>query len=231
MTSNSLAASEIKTEGEEEACTGTWYGTLKVQETMTIAAPFVGTIVQSWDVVIKEELEQVHVGKEGAINPKAVLNDSTIDLEFQVMKQDIKYDYKEVTAYYTTTGSGETSRQHPHPESRGGWINDQTELDTIVRIIKKKKYEGVQSVLGQGEWIFDDTEQMYGDCKFVTLSTGELKCPEYFSCGDSDSNFIGAEYIVEPTDNGTRIQGSDSSSYSFMGATLTTNIQWDYRKR
>ena len=231
---NSLAASAIKTEGKEEACTGTWYGTIKVNETMTISNPFIGTITQSWNVVIKEELEQVHVGKEGAINPKAVSNDPTIDLEFHAMKQDIKYNYKEVTRYFTTTGSGETKREHPHPEERGALINDDTEFDTIVRMYKKKKYTGVQEVLGQGEYVFDDLEQMYGDCEFVTLSTGETDCPEYFSCGDSDGQFIGRNYdgyIVEPTDNGTRIKGSDTYTYSFMGATFNTKMEWDYRKR
>lgn len=232
--SNSLGASEIKTEGKEEACTGTWYGTIKVKETMTISQPFVGTIIQTWDVVIKEELEQVHVGKEGAINPKAVMNDPTIDLEFQVMKQDIKYNYKETSNYHTTTGSGEVKREHPHPETRGGWINDQTELDTIVRMTKHKKYDGVQSVLGQGEYRFYDTEQMYGECEFVALSTGETDCPEYFSCGESDGVFIGRNfdgYVVEPTDNATRINGSDTYSYSFMGASFTTNMEWNYSKR
>ncbi len=230
---NDLASSEIKTEGKEEACTGSWYGTLKIKETMILPAPLV-TITQTWDVVIKEELEQVHVGKDGAINPKAVLNDSTIDLEFQVMKQDIKYNYIETSNYHTTIGSGEVKREHPHPETRGGWINDQTELDTIVRMTKHKKYEGAQSVLGQGEYRFYDTEQMYGECKFVAMSTGETKCPEYFSCGDSDGVFIGRDYdgyIVELTDNNTRIKGSDSYSYSFMGAKTTTNMEWDYRKR
>lgn len=231
---SSLPSSEIETEGKEEACTGSWYGTIKVHETMTISAPFVGTIVESWDATIKEELEQVHVGKKGAINPKAALSDSTIDLEFHVMKQDIKYNYKETSPYHTTTGSGETKREHPHPESRGSLINDDTELDTVVRMMKKKKYEGVQTVLGQGEWIFNDAEQMYGECEFVTLSTGETDCPEYFSCGDSDGQFIGRNldgYVVEPTDNGTRIKGSDTYSYSFMGANITTNLEWDYRKR
>ena len=231
---NSLPSSEIKTEGKEEACTGTWYGTIKVKETMTISQPFVGTIIQSWDVVIKEELEMVHVGKEGAINPKAVLKDSTIDLEYHVMKQDIKYNYKETSNFHTTTGSGETKRSHPHPEERGGWINDQTELDTIVRMTKHKKYKGVQEVLGKGEYRFYDTEQMYGECEFVALSTGETDCPEYFSCGDSDGVFIGRDYdgyVVELTDNNTRIKGSDTYSYSFMGATFNTNLEWDYSKR
>ena len=229
--SNSTEAVEIKTEGKTEACSGTWYGTLKVSETMIIPNPLV-TITETWSVVIKEELEQVTVGKTGNINPLAVLNDPTIDLEFQVMKQDIKYTYKETSEYHSVIGSGETKREHPHPKSRGAFINNETELDTIVRMTKNKTYTGAQAVLGQGEYVFNDTEQMYGECDFVTLSDGEIKCPEYFSCGDSGNHFIGGkDIIVEPTENETRIKGSHSYSYSLMGATTTTKIEWDYSRR
>ena len=229
--SNSTGAVEIKTEGKAEACSGTWYGTLKVSETMIVSNPLV-TITETWSVEIKEELEQVTVGKDNNINPLAVLNDPTIDLEFQVMKQDIKYNYKEFSEYTSVTGSGETKREHPHLESRGAFINNDTELDTIVRMTKNKTYTGIQSVLGQGEYIFNDTEQIYGECDFVTLSTGEIKCPEYFSCGDSGNNFIGGkDIIVEPTENETRIKGSDSYSYSLMGASIVTKIEWDYSRR
>ena len=228
--SNSTGAVEIKTEGKAEACSGTWYGTLKVTETMIIPNPLV-TITETWSVVIKEELEQVTVGKDNNINPLAVLNDPTIDIEFQVMKQDIKYTYKETSEYHNITGSGETKREHPHPEKRGEFINDETELDTIVRMTKDKTFTGAQAVLGQGEYVFNDTEQMYGECDFVTLSDGEIKCPEYFSCGDSGNHFIGGDHIVEPTENETRIKGSASYSYSLMGAKTTTKIEWDYTRR
>ncbi|MCK5085190.1 hypothetical protein KAK05_00595, partial [Candidatus Parcubacteria bacterium] len=164
--SNSTDAVEIKTEGKAEACSGTWYGTLKVTETMIIPNPLV-TITETWSVVIKEELEQVTVGKDNNINSLAVLNDPTIDIEFQVMKQDIKYTYKETSEYHNVTGSGETKREHPHPEKRGEFINDETELDTIVRMTKDRTFTGAQAVLGQGEYIFNDTEQMYGECDFV----------------------------------------------------------------
>jgi len=228
--SNSTGATEIKTEGKAEACSGIWYGTLKVSETMTISNPFL-TITKTWNTVIKEELEQVTVGKDNNINPLAVLDDPTIDIEFQVMKQDIKYTYKEVSDYHTTTGSGETKREHPHPEKRGEFINNETELDTIVRMTKDKTFTGAQAVLGQGKYIFNDTEQMYGECDFVTLSTGEIKCPEYFSCGDSDDQFISGDHIVEPTENEMHIKGSHSYSYSLMGAKTTTKIEWDYSRK
>ncbi|MCK5490670.1 MAG: hypothetical protein KAI67_02390 [Candidatus Pacebacteria bacterium] len=229
--SNSTGVIEIETEGKAEACSGTWYGTLKVSETMIIPTPLV-TITETWSVMIKEELEQVTVGKDNNINPLAVLNDSTIDLEFHVMKQDIKYSYKEVSDYTNVTGSGETKREHSHQESRGAFINNETELDTIVRMTKNKTFTGAQSVLGQGEYIFNGTEQMYGECDFVTLSTGEIKCPEYFSCGDTGNQFIGGkDIIVEPTENETRIKGSDSYSYSLMGASVTTKMEWDYSRR
>lgn len=75
-------------------------------------------------------------------------------------------------------------------------------------------------------------EQMYGECDFVTLSNGEIKCPEYFSCGSSGNHFIGGkDIIVEPTENETRIKGSESYSSSLMGASTTTKIEWDYSRR
>ena len=226
---NSTGAIEIKTEGKAEACSGTWYGTLKATETMILPHPLV-TVTKTWSVIIKEELEQVTVGKNNNMNPLAVLKNPTIDIEFQVMKQDIKYTYKETSEYHNITGSGETKREHPHPESRGAFINNETELDTIVRMTKNKTYTGAQAVLGQGEYIFRDTFQMYGECDFVTLSNGEIKCPKYFS--NVGNFFIGEkDIIVESIENETRVKGSDSYSSSLMGASSITKIEWDYSRR
>ncbi len=226
---NMLPASTIKVEGKEPACSGSWKGMLKVTQTMTLPM----NIRHSWTVVIKEELEEVEVGKVGNVNPLSALKDPTVELEYHVMKQDITFDYLESHIAGPVTGKGHAVREHPHPQKRGTLIKDDHELDTVVRFIKMKDYsdKGVQAVLGHGEYYLLDDDKIYGDCNFVTYSHDGVKCPrftyetgQYFIGGDA---FRGIE--VTPTDNNRRFKGSKSTVDPIMGR-VKVDMWWDYQR-
>lgn len=226
-------STEINVKGEEDACSGTWQGTLKVTQDLDLTGPFVGSWHQIWTVEIKEELEEVEIGETGSMNKLSAFKDPTIETEYHVMTQDIKYTYKETSRAVPITGSGHVKRKHPHPDKRGGLIDDDTKLDTIVRIIKMKDYsnKGPQAVLGLGEYYFIDDEGIYGNCNFVKYSDGKIKCPKYIY--DTGGTFIGGGdlrgYLVTPTGRDKRIKGSDSSTVSFMKK-ITTKMEWDYKR-
>ncbi len=225
-----LPASKVKVVGKEAACSGKWAGVFKVTHTMDVSGPFVGGWVQKWVMTMKEELEEVEVGEVGHINPLAALNDTTIETEYHVMKQEIDFDYLEDHRAGPVTGKGKVTRSHPHPESRGSLINDDTELDTIVRFIKKKEFTGIQSALGHGEYYLRENGQIYGsECDFVVYSHDGVSClphsygPPYFLDGDLE----GLEVV--PTNDGTRFKGSHISVDPMMNR-VRIKVEWDYQR-
>ena len=205
---------------------------MKVTQKIDLSGPFVGGWQQTWTVEIKEELEEVEVGEMVSMNKLSALKDSTLETEYHVMTQDIKYTYRETSRAVPITGSAHVKRRHPHPDRRGELI-DGRKLDTIVRIIKKKDYsdKGVQAVLGRGEYYFVDDVNIYGDCNFVTYSDGKTKCPKYIY--DTGWTFIGGDdlkgHLVTPTGPEKRIKGSDSSTFTMMKK-ITTKMEWDYKR-